>query len=846
MKKKWTLKVLLFACLLMDGVGNALRAQTILIMLDSACVPSVYVDNQRLSDKQVFKLQVDNIDNLRFFLTNSAGTLKPLVVLQNMSGRFKENVQPLFDKTPTVGANDLAKAFPAITKTNLMQPFRLMVGCGKPTDSVFYYTFIPLPGAQVTTPPATAQTGNAKPPTTNGNAVAEEPEAVYRPGSAVYDALKLADAPNLSQDELKRIVQFYYPNLNINDTAKAMAALRQNPYIRMVPVVPAKQELLATTESGRSLLSSLSLSSIGGLDVTNIVDGLAKFLVKRTKEELNTAFFEKFKATLDSLRDLQTLFPKTTNLLGSIGTEVYNYQKYIQNLRETFKDDIETLYETLPGIIDNHPAFFARHQPLAASLRSGCYLVGALQQKVHPGDVLANYPLEYLDSVSVNWKGSIQTLQLLSTSMRDTTAANKTYWVNIKYLRQLVNNKNAFLIYMGLIYQMALSEYNGIPFEHKTLTDALKGIAPSVSKLNDTYNAYKTYILRFAEKTDALNSMIASYTKPESDSLAIELYKKYFDASQDMLEYASQVGKLPILNHVSFLDSLPKLLAPYFKITGLTTDLIVDINRKNYSGAVNDAILIYDWVRHQPLQKKVDTAMAIVAATPKGDDAALAANKAALATVETEAKPISNTLRNLAKYGAFMSTIATAKTSDEVAAAIEAFALPSGSSRIKRQSDFNVALNAYVGPYVGAEYLPAFKKDATAFSAGLTAPVGIALSWGNKGRLETRKNGKLPGKKSLTLFVPLIDIGTVAAFRFGNDSSSLTSTIQLKNIISPGLYFYYGLGKCPLSIGIGAQLGPQLRNISATDIKVDKKSYIRFGLTIAVDLPLLNFYTKND
>lgn len=844
MKKKWTFKVLLYACLLM-GAGNALQAQTILIMLDSACLPSVYVDNQRLSDKQVFKLQVDNIDNLRFFVTNSAGTQKPLVVLQNMSGRFKENIQPLFDKTPTVGANDLAKVFPAITKTNLMQPFRLMVGCGNPTDSVFYYTFIPLPGAQVTTQPGNAQTGNAKPQTANGNAAAEEPEAVYRPGSAVYDALKLADAPNLSQDELKRIVQFYYPNLNINDTAKAMAALRQNPYIKMVPVVPAKQELLATTESGGSLLSSLSLSSIGGLDVTNIVDGLAKFLVKRTKEELNTAFFEKFKATLDSLKDLQTLFPKTTNLLGSIGTEVYNYQKYIQNLRETFKDDIETLYENLPGIIDNHPAFFSRHQPLAASLRSGCYLVGALQQKVHPGDVLANYPLEYLDSVSVNWKGSIQTLQLLSTSMRDTTAANNTYWVNIKYLRQLVNNKNAFLIYMGLIYQMALSEYNGIPFEHKTLTDALKGIAPSVSKLNDTYNAYKTYILRFAEKTDAINSMIASYTKPDNDSLAIELYKKYFDASQDMLEYASQVGQLPILNRVPFLDSLPKFLAPYFKITGLTTDLIVDINRKNYSAAVNDAILIYDWVRNKPAQRELDMATAKAEATPKGDPA-LAANEAALTAVQTEAKPASNTLRNLAKYGAFMSTIATAKTSDEVAAAIEAFALPSGSSRIKRQSDFNVALNAYVGPYVGAEYLPALKKNATAFSAGLTAPVGIALSWGNKGRLETRKNGKLPGKKSLTLFVPLIDIGTVAAFRFGNDSSSLTSTIQLKNIISPGLYFYYGLGKCPLSIGIGAQLGPQLRNISATDIKVDKKSYIRFGLTIAVDLPLLNFYTKND
>lgn len=844
MKKKWNLLVLLYALLLMAATSN-LRAQTILIMLDSACLPAVYVDNQRLSDKQVFKLQVDNIDNLHFFLANSSGTQKPLVVLQNMSGRFKENIQPLFDKTPTVGANELSKAFPVINKANLMQPFRLMVGCGSPTDSVFYYTFVPLPAPVATAATANAQTGNTKPTINTINATTNQQEAVYRPGSAVYDALKLADAPNLSQDELKRIVQFYYPKLNINDTTKAMAALRQNPYIKTVPVVPAKQEMLATTESGGSFFSTLSLSSIGGLDVTNIVDGLAKFLVKRTKEELSTAFFEKFKEELDKYPDLETLFPKTVNLLGSIGTEVYNYQKYIQNLREAFKDDIETLYENLPGIIDNHPAFFSRHQDLAASLRSGCYLVGALQQKVHPGDVLANYPLEYLDSVGPNWKGSVQTLQLLSTSMRDTSAANKTYWVNIKYLRQLVNNKNAFVIYMGLIYQMAISEYDSVHFAHKTLAAALKDMAPSVTKVNDIFNTYKKYILRFGEKTDALNSMIASYTKPEKDSLAIELYKKYFDASQDLLEYASQVGELPILNRVKFLDSLPELLAPYFRVTGLTTDLIVDINRKNYSAAVNDAILIYDWVRNKPAQKELAVAAANVTAS-KGTPS-LAQNQAALAEVDTNvAQPATNTLRSLAKYGAFMSTVATAKTSDEVAAAIEAFALPSGSSRIKRQSDFNVALNAYVGPYVGGEYLPALKRNATAFSAGLTAPVGIAFSWGNKGRQEARKNGKLPGKKSLTLFAPLIDIGTVAAFRFGNDSSSLTSTIQLKNIISPGLYFYYGLGKCPLSIGIGAQLGPQLRNISATDIKVDKKSYIRFGVTIAVDLPLLNFYTKND
>jgi len=62
-------------------------------------------------------------------------------------------------------------------------------------------------------------------------------------------------------------------------------------------------------EAGGEFLSSLSLSSIGGLDVTNIADGLAKFLVKRTKQELTMAFFQNLKISLITIKILQHYFP---------------------------------------------------------------------------------------------------------------------------------------------------------------------------------------------------------------------------------------------------------------------------------------------------------------------------------------------------------------------------------------------------------------------------------------------------------------------------------------------------------------------------------------------------------
>jgi len=197
------------------------------------------------------------------------------------------------------------------------------------------------------------------------------------------------------------------------------------------------------------------------------------------------------------------------------------------------------------------------------------------------------------------------------------------------------------------------------------------------------------------------------------------------------------------------------------------------------------------------------------------------------------------------KYGIFMANIIEAKNSDEVKAAIDAAVLPVGSSSIKRETNFNISLNAFIGPYAGTEYMPILKQDKWAFTTGLTAPVGVAFSWGKFGQGNKRNNGKVSGGKSVTVFIPVIDVGALASFRMGNDSCKVAAEIKLANIISPGLYLYYGFGKCPISVGLGGQLGPQLREVTATDINIDKNYYFRFGFNIVVDIPFFNLYTKN-
>jgi len=674
-----------------------------------------------------------------------------------------------------------------------------------------------------------------------------QPLIGYKIGAPVYDAYYLVNG----RSEAIKIGILAYYGLNPSNKTLDTNDFQGNPFLDTL----ANSFLSSSNGNaqGGGLAASI-FSSIGGLDVTSFADGLAKFLVKRAKQELSISFFEKFKAIIQRTPDIGTIFPRTAALLLAINDEIYDYQRYLQNLREAFKQDIAEIHRNLPGIVDNHPAFFSHHQPAKAALLTACYIVSQLEDEAHPGDILANYPVEYLDSINGNsfgrnnFKGAIQTIQLISASLKDTSSQeNANYWAGIEQIRKLVNDKEVFKMYLGLLYQEAQRKYGGIQFDKTNLLDILKEIAKNYEQVFGVYISYRSYILRFGEKTTALNNMIKEQRKEDlSDSARVEKYTTYFRTAIDLIEYFTQASQLPFIKENLFFNDLNEKLKKYFKVSYAAADLVSSINRKNYSAAINSAVRVYDLVTlktssEDPVDTTADTAN-LLNEKSSGPDS------------------LKNNVTKLARYGAFMASVATAKNSDEVEASIEAFALPTGSSRIKRVSDFNVALNAYVGFYAGFERIRGYDTGQLKLNtAGITAPVGVAASWGH--HLLFWKTGK--SEWSTSVFVSLIDIGTVAAFRFKNDTTVLENTdtsavpaqvptIQLKNILSPGVFLSIGIPKCPLSVNLGVQAGPNLRKISlnengqTVDVKFDEnKLYLRYSISICVDIPIVNFYTKS-
>ena len=174
-----------------------------------------------------------------------------------------------------------------------------------------------------------------------------------------------------------------------------------------------------------------------------------------------------------------------------------------------------------------------------------------------------------------------------------------------------------------------------------------------------------------------------------------------------------------------------------------------------------------------------------------------------------------------------MAGVAAAESPAEIAAVMEAAALPPGSSRNKRINRFNLEVNAYFGGAAGREFLlgdlPA-GLDRRQGTAGLFVPIGLAIT-----------QRIIPNTQwSATLFLPLIDIGAVTAYRDGNNAESIPQ-VTFGNILAPGAHLLINLPNSPFFLGYGWQYGPNERRIGEANYSAYRQLF-----TFGIDVPIFS------
>lgn len=542
------------------------------------------------------------------------------------------------------------------------------------------------------------------------------------------------------------------------------------------------------TETTKSLPAPKS-----GSFVTNFADGFARFLVKRTKEELTLSFFRKFKSEMEKKRELGMFFPASKDVLRTIDVDVYQFQAYAELLKQNFRQDMKSLPYTLFRNIQSDSLKLGIQQKIALSdglslakmSSDGATFVeildfladdAALQNPDLVAQIESTTQQKWVSDMATGFKIA----QFFSNSLRNPELTGGD-WLDVASVRKAFSDKRTVYLYLGLLWMKA---------ENKMVQGKeLRSILAVISNKSAVLEEMRRDIIGFTQEARDLNRTVDSLAGTFDNVKSINLRYLMLDKMERLLEFGLGLGKSLLLPAQIELQTDTR----FFRIFRQSSELQFNVRKENYVAAIGN----------------LTTLLGL--------------------TIPGDAKWKEDVFR----YGAFIATVAEARDSKEVSYALEVFALPPGSSGLKKQANFSVALNAYTGLGLSQERII---ESATPnrMALAVSAPIGIGANWG------FQQSG------SLGIFIPVIDIGAITAFRFKDPETSDLPELNWSNIWAPGAYVVYGFfNKIPLSLGAGWQIGPNLRSISSVaNPDIDRVRASRFQVFMSVDIPIAHFYTR--
>ncbi len=179
---------------------------------------------------------------------------------------------------------------------------------------------------------------------------------------------------------------------------------------------------------------------------------------------------------------------------------------------------------------------------------------------------------------------------------------------------------------------------------------------------------------------------------------------------------------------------------------------------------------------------------------------------------------------------------ASARTPQQIEAAIAAFAAPPGSWQAKLDQP-GVWVNGFVGVFGGGEQL--FNGHSSNQLGPLIAPhlsVGIDFT-----------RPALNHQIAIGLYIPVLDLGALAnasgATLSSNSGASMGMMLPVRvspgQFLAPGLYGRLTLGRSPLVLSAGLSVLPFGREVEVSPMVFENASSFRFGASLSADIPIL-------
>ena len=629
-----------------------------------------------------------------------------------------------------------------------------------------------------------------------------------------------------------------------------------------------------------------AISATGGLDVTNIANGIADLMIDRAKQELTIAFFNRFKKFSTDNPEFQILFPKTTANLTNLLE--YSYPQMLPALRTSFLDDLGKIPNNLADVLllPRYQSLLKNFPEITIAIKS-LSLIQEIESKAsNAADIIKEFAAfdEWTapaNSVVIKNIGcAVKVASLFSESIRvDANSGDvQNVWVSAADLKQLFSNADVFQLYLGLLYQQAkvnkITYWVKNPQPSGTPATVAKSFADLLVAQTNNLLIFQNKLKEFFDLAAKVNAAFGSITTKQASgqSPTNDDFYNYVNVSLDVVDYSLSIVKV--------FDDVP-ISENYISILRKSNSIYKDVYTKQYTQTVTDVFDLFGMLGSLTSSSidltslKSSASVARYSGTAKADVAKLAEGDKFLSPVTAQnidavvnlnstdpniiqlaeyynLKRLLDFTNKLKPYALFIANVVEAKNSDDIKAALDDVILPVGSSSIKKNSCFNFSVQSYLGAYLNGFGTPKNMLNSTwADKFGVTAPIGLSISTG------LGKGG------SISLFGSIFDLGAIVDYKLTKDSvtngKNTTSTISknykvnIGQLFSPGAYVVYGMPwNIPLAIGLGGQYGPGLSKINTlgtssangNTVAVVNNPQWRWNIFLSVDLPFFTLSNK--
>lgn len=642
-------------------------------------------------------------------------------------------------------------------------------------------------------------------------------------GNPAIDAHHLVTQLRTNQlAEIIRILSFYAPKRKDRQPtafSSIETMVLQNNFLR--PLLESKLETLrAYFEANETALNKQiegltdSGTQINGVAASifpaqRIADGLGTFIAERFKEELTQRYLQAFRDSIifnDSKYFYSILLPKTYMSLVKY-ENIFDYKSFMTALREAFKDDLDNLAGNSLRFVDklkDQNVIVLNDHVYYLAYYLADFAVNELPDGSSPVLLFQNFDdYQYKDRVNTDVAGAIRIVGVFAQNLTNNTGAGAT----ANDINTLIRNPEALLAFCGLVLEK----------ERVVLSENIQ------IRNTSAYNWLNT------QTSADIAVIIRSIATVQRDA---ESFARSDRKLPDMINLASKLG-------------------PEVRSLLIHAQVMSEPEAESIFGVVDHVINISEYSIDQKYGLMVTETLELFADLK-----------------------LEQTLfyKNFKKYGLFISNVAQAENSQQVKEALDIAALPVGSYKIKRNALSDISLNAFPGLFGGVEFrnnvpeglAPGVDIYETVGTAGFTAPVGLAFSWGmrskkgdnattinvNEYEVVTRSEDGTVQRatyyingRSHSLFLSIIDVGAITSFRLADDDTETLPEFTWNNILAPAVYYVKGMKNTPLSWGLGIQYGPQLRSIDDTDLELSG-SMVSVRAFLTVDVPVFNFFTR--